>query len=766
MRRIGSDRGVRSAYTWLAVLALALAFWAGGDVSAQGGDVIGAWIEYELPDTTVSGGIRAVGDNCVIFMAHEDSLILAFDVSSGEWYSHIHSFNYSWDFNSAAGDNVALIWSDSALIGFSGITHSFAETDNTGGILIGSSMVYGCSDDMAYFTNEDYWYVFDGENAQWHSYPIPAETWEYAQVLGYTGYVMLRLRNASDEEWYILFSYSTKTFFELSAGYAGRHIALDFGCVFWNNSIADGSKFFGGYSALDGSYESHLADEFSVLSTTDMAEGYDPRTCFMFTTLEEIAYNSNRTTMYGFDTRNGHFTTQSFTWQPGCDTTCVYDSWNGGEFSIQVVKEGLADDSLGFYVYSGAADEFYYFTSPMVDPGGIMSPRRHLCGGQLFVTVDLNTFMGYDVVSHEYAYASMPPYEPAPSFGMQYCVGFAWGGGSVQRAGTDTVHVYSYRRQDNSLQELVEYSDPSENDDYYDTPNAFAFLIRNAAEPDVLWFYAPGTDEWSSREIGEWNWTIGTFRDVFFYYDEDALELVLLDGVTAQEVSLPNGRAGYDWIDYIGANDNFVISMDTDTNYNAYSTITRNVCQHKDDYLPIGWEGETISVFGKSGTVAQLMYQLTYNANHDCFVPLQLSEEQGYRSSINVGDNTALIVTSKGRLLAFDPHAGIETAVDDEHPVGGALPEQFSLSQNYPNPFNPTTVIGFDLPRRSKVVLEVLNLLGQRVSTLVDEELPAGIHKAEWDGCNDSDDRVASGLYFYRLSADGRAKSKKMMLLK
>ena len=75
-------------------------------------------------------------------------------------------------------------------------------------------------------------------------------------------------------------------------------------------------------------------------------------------------------------------------------------------------------------------------------------------------------------------------------------------------------------------------------------------------------------------------------------------------------------------------------------------------------------------------------------------------------------------------------------------------------------------MISFNLPVRSKVALEVLNLLGQRVATLVDKELPAGVHRLDWDGRNESGDRVASGLYFYRLTADGRAKSKKMMLLK
>ena len=63
-----------------------------------------------------------------------------------------------------------------------------------------------------------------------------------------------------------------------------------------------------------------------------------------------------------------------------------------------------------------------------------------------------------------------------------------------------------------------------------------------------------------------------------------------------------------------------------------------------------------------------------------------------------------------------------------------ALPQQFYLGQNYPNPFNPSTIIPYQLPVSTRVRLEVLNILGQRLATLVDAEQPAGFHTATWDG--------------------------------
>ncbi len=94
------------------------------------------------------------------------------------------------------------------------------------------------------------------------------------------------------------------------------------------------------------------------------------------------------------------------------------------------------------------------------------------------------------------------------------------------------------------------------------------------------------------------------------------------------------------------------------------------------------------------------------------------------------------------------------------------LPTAFSLSQNYPNPFNPTTEISFALPSRTKVSLIVYNMLGQQVRTLVNDDMPAGAHSVSWDGTDNSGTSVASGIYLYRLSAEGKARTKKMELLK
>ena len=102
------------------------------------------------------------------------------------------------------------------------------------------------------------------------------------------------------------------------------------------------------------------------------------------------------------------------------------------------------------------------------------------------------------------------------------------------------------------------------------------------------------------------------------------------------------------------------------------------------------------------------------------------------------------------------------TGIDED----GRLPAKLALHENHPNPFNPTTAIGFDLPSQSRVELSVYNMLGERVTTLVDNDLSAGTHRVIWEGRDDHGREVPSGLYLYKLSAEDRVITKKMILMK
>ena len=99
--------------------------------------------------------------------------------------------------------------------------------------------------------------------------------------------------------------------------------------------------------------------------------------------------------------------------------------------------------------------------------------------------------------------------------------------------------------------------------------------------------------------------------------------------------------------------------------------------------------------------------------------------------------------------------------------LAGNIPDKFGLEQNYPNPFNPATVIRFGLPESATVRLEVYNMLGQRVATLIDgEHYTAGTYEAVWDARDEMGREMSSGMYIYRISAGEYVNVKKMLFTK
>ncbi|MEW6510068.1 MAG: FlgD immunoglobulin-like domain containing protein [Bacteroidota bacterium] len=98
--------------------------------------------------------------------------------------------------------------------------------------------------------------------------------------------------------------------------------------------------------------------------------------------------------------------------------------------------------------------------------------------------------------------------------------------------------------------------------------------------------------------------------------------------------------------------------------------------------------------------------------------------------------------------------------------TGGEIPTTFALNQNFPNPFNPTTNITFSVPQQTQVKVEVYDILGRLISTLVDTDLPAGNYTTTWSGKDANGAAVATGLYIYRMQAGSFSSVKKMLMVK
>jgi len=142
----------------------------------------------------------------------------------------------------------------------------------------------------------------------------------------------------------------------------------------------------------------------------------------------------------------------------------------------------------------------------------------------------------------------------------------------------------------------------------------------------------------------------------------------------------------------------------------------------------------------------------------------------GTAGSLNVydipgsGSTANLWSTFQGNYRRTGNYIDVATAINDGFTQG--VPQRFSLNQNYPNPFNPTTVITFTLPERQEIVLQIFNVLGQKVKTLAKGVKEAGQYRLVWDGRDDNGNRVSSGIYFYQLKSPRFNKTMKMMYVR
>ena len=129
-----------------------------------------------------------------------------------------------------------------------------------------------------------------------------------------------------------------------------------------------------------------------------------------------------------------------------------------------------------------------------------------------------------------------------------------------------------------------------------------------------------------------------------------------------------------------------------------------------------------------------------------------------------------MIVPEDGVLFEIDSEEGFSIedieVYNSSHRINSTVVDHFALMDSYPNPFNPSTTISFELNVNSNVHLSIYNIMGQRVSTLVDEYKENGIYNIQWNGVNDSGKEMASGIYKVKLVTDSGILTNKITLLK
>ena len=129
--------------------------------------------------------------------------------------------------------------------------------------------------------------------------------------------------------------------------------------------------------------------------------------------------------------------------------------------------------------------------------------------------------------------------------------------------------------------------------------------------------------------------------------------------------------------------------------------------------------------------------------------------------SVDVSDGIDTTINSEIRTLRVEgKYAALSINKNN------VIPSEYALHQNYPNPFNPITRIEYDIPKQTFVKIEIYNLLGTKITTLLNEEMIAGRHAITWNAVDRNGRKIPSGIYFYHIRTNDFTKTNKMLLLK
>lgn len=129
-------------------------------------------------------------------------------------------------------------------------------------------------------------------------------------------------------------------------------------------------------------------------------------------------------------------------------------------------------------------------------------------------------------------------------------------------------------------------------------------------------------------------------------------------------------------------------------------------------------------------------------------------------------DNEIVIYSEKSAVSTISIRVEVEGQTDVDDNNNGTLPTHFKLKSVYPNPFNSTMAIEFDVPRKSQITLTVFNILGQKVTTVLNDIVDKGTHQLSWNAVNMEGEELPSGMYLINMAADEYSATRKVILLK
>jgi len=707
----------------------------------------GTWIEQST-NPSMSGVYRTkAGSDCIIHTKASSRYVYFFDINSKAWVEA--DLGIQQKINAVeAGKHVVFAYTDSLLIAYSSITHTYQAIVYSGNILspegsVSGSRGYGCGDNASYaWTDQNYFYVFDGLAGQWtlfYSGPVGNATGASNFWCGDTYVAGVFQRFYPDKCRNVAYSLVTKTFTLTETGGVyyteSDGIAMTGGFVSTYGGSPEEVNLVG-YSAFTGQF--YIKTENTPYSALNLGSHFDSDTWKDCEKRNVYGYNIQRGTAENgdvkintFDTERAAWITHAFSFS-GYDLCCLSNYIVGGNTTICSMTD--KSEAVIFYVYSGETGDYHISTA------GIQNK-----GHSYYYNVGNDYASALDDWNHAWFYNTKTGIEQSLTFGESdqsnviYSTDYISFCKFEPESSTMDLWFYNSKTDRESKIEISNDVHPH----YQLSPYSFVFVPSTAA--DLALFYSPAHDSimavtsnlagpnsiYSTVGVFSWLTNTNTSTSTLLF---DAANLTLID-FESRPVSN-------------GISESLILFMDGHI-FKVYDA-----------------SNQTTSTFDLAATPG--LYQnkgniiLLGTSNYSKFYAFQkgLTDfvelvPEGNSLYYSASQNTA-VVARFGKVYAFAPDAFTNIEKDESDQPGTV-----KLNQNYPNPFTTNTTITWKLPQDAHVVLKVYDFTGREIKTLMDYDQPKGELKVNFDATG-----LPAGIYFYQLRANGKVGTKKMICIK
>jgi hypothetical protein len=562
-------------------------------------------------------------------------------------------------------------------------------------------------------------------------------------------YIMMSFSNFNTR--LVVYSLRTKTFAEITK-YNFSVTNLDHGLCGIEYSS---SSYIIGYSAYTGSFsEMNIVDpgEFFERSVpaTDNDKVSELILC-MFHKRSALDGDGNVTlTVYMYNTFTGQFYSDAHTYRYA--TTGIYTKV-GGKFSALAIYD-QSDYKVNLYIFRASDNSFYSLNVPIYIIGN--TPGLLTAGEEVFWIWDNTHLIAVNAttgatgqITFSDSFIDLPPYHVNMA-------GDDWGVWAYRNTYSDTVKIFYFSGDVTSIGYKEEYASLGVTPAQYDK---LGFIIFQDAGNLKKWsVFSPTHNAWHDFESSTAGTDYQTVPGNYAYVNYTTKNrLELFDAVTNEVKIYPHITS---YLYSIHERDHLTVYNST-SQYVGYSAV-----QHDDQvYQTNTYYGITgvddIVVIAPSGALLDTYTKIIYDGYRNNLAGLKIADSLGTSVNGRQSGKFCFYATATGHVFAYTGDGGNVVQVEQSP---GNYPAQFSLDQNYPNPFNPTTIIKYTLPHvgtQHAVSLQVFDLLGREVATLVNEKKSAGSYEAIWNASG-----LASGVYFYQLRAGNFIETRKMLLMK